>query len=206
MLQRIRKNRTKIIAALACAFVFTALLGMSAFGGNCDRVRDSVLRLHIIANSDTEDDQALKLKVRDALLALSADYFKGCKTRGDSENAAQAHLADLKAEAQRVIKENGYGYNVNVSVGEAFFGTRRYGEFTLPAGNYDALRVVIGEGRGHNWWCVMFPPVCLPAATGAEIGDVLNDRDTEIVEHETKYKARFKCVELYEKAKRYLWG
>ena len=206
MLQRIRKNRAKIIAALACAFVFTALLGMSAFGGNCNRVRDSVLRLHIIANSDAEDDQALKLKVRDALLTLSADYFKNCKTRDDSEIAAKAHLEDLKAEAQRVINENGYDYNVSVSVGEAFFGTRRYDKFTLPAGNYDALRVVIGEGRGHNWWCVMFPPVCLPAATGAQIGDALSDRDTEVVENEPKYKAEFKCVELYEKAKKYLLG
>ncbi len=206
MLHRIRKNRAKIIAAFACAFVFTVLLGMSAFGGNCDRVRDSVLRLHIIANSDAEDAQALKLKVRDALLTLSADYFKNCKTRDDSEIAAKAHLEDLKAEAQRVINENGYDYNVSVSVGEAFFGTRRYDKFTLPAGNYDALRVVIGEGRGHNWWCVMFPPVCLPAATGAQIGDALSDRDTEVVENEPKYKAEFKCVELYEKAKKYLLG
>ncbi len=206
MLQRIRKKRAKIFASLVCAFVFTVLLGMSAFGGNCDRVRDSVLRLHIIANSDAEDDQALKLKVRDALLSLSADYFKGCETRDDSEIAAKAHLDDLKAEAQRVINENGYDYNVSVSVGEAFFGTRRYDKFTLPAGNYDALRVVIGEGRGHNWWCVMFPPVCLPAATGAQIGDALNDRDTEVVENEPKYKAEFKCVELYEKAKKYLLG
>ena len=198
------KNR--IIASVLCSTIFVGMLAFANFSNRCEEVRDSVFRLHIIANSDNEEDQRLKLKVRDALLAASEDYFSACKTRDDSAKEAEMHIKDFENIASEVISQNGYDYGVEASVGTAFFGTRSYDDFTLPAGEYEALRVVIGEGRGKNWWCVMFPAVCLPSATDSKIEDALTESGAEIVKNEVKFKASFKCVEWYENIKAYFKG
>ncbi len=198
------KNR--IIASVLCGTVFVSILAFANFSNRCEQVRDSVFRLHIIANSDNEDDQILKLKVRDALLAASGDFFADCQTRDDSVAEAREHIADFENIAAEVISQNGFDYGVTASVGTTFFGTRSYDDFTLPAGEYEALRVVIGEGRGKNWWCVMFPAVCLPSATDSKIEDSLTEGGAEIVKNEVKYKASFKCVEWYENVKAFFKG
>ena len=111
----------------------------------------------------------------------------------------------IRDEAKAVIESNGYTYPVSVSLEETYFTTRSYDDFTLPAGNYQALRVVIGEGKGHNWWCVMFPPLCISAASEneAQLSDILNSEQLELVEG-NDYEIKFKCVEIYEELKKYL--
>lgn len=146
-------------------FVFSLLLSsFGAFAQDCREIRESSLRLHILANSDSQEDQALKLKVRDRVLAQCGGLFSGTQNAGDAKAAAQAHLDEIVECAQGVLRENGCHDSVGAQVVNMYFETRVYDGFTMPAGDYDAVRITIGEAEGHNWWCVLFPPLCLPAA------------------------------------------
>ncbi len=183
--------------ALYCGLCIACLLSMVGFCGACEDIENEVLRLHILANSDSETDQALKLKVRDGLLNYSETLFKNAATKEEAKVIAKENLAQIRSEAKRIIHENGYNYDVQVYVKNISFNTRIYGDITLPAGYYDAIQVVIGAGEGHNWWCVMFPPLCLPSATGTELNAVLNDEEQKIVTEDT-YTFKFKIVEIFE--------
>lgn len=123
-------------------------------------ISDSVFRLHVIANSDSKEDQELKYKVRDKVLEYMNLISKNCTSKEDVINLAKTHQEEFKNIAQNVIKENGYNYNVNIYIGKYDFPTKTYGDISFPAGNYDCLRIEIGESQGQNWWCVMFPPLC----------------------------------------------
>lgn len=195
------KNKIyKIELAILIAFLLSASLGIVSFSAKCESIREKVLRMHVIANSDEDFDQELKLKVRDAVLEKGKELFDGSVTRDDAIEKITPHIEELEETARRVIKENGYDYDVKVNVGEEYFNTRVYdGNVTLPAGYYMAVTVTIGEGKGHNWWCVMFPAMCLPAASSnEELSDVLNKNEIKVVEGGEKYKIKFKFVELYE--------
>lgn len=185
---------------LALAIIF-ALLSVAVFAYDCSRVREDVLRMHVIANSDSEGDQNLKLKVRDAVLECGAQLFDGTVTADEAKAKIEPKTAELEAAARAVIEQEGYDYPVKVSVTNEYFSTRCYGSLTMPAGKYTAVKVVIGEGAGHNWWCVMFPPLCLPAAQERD-GDIdafLDDGELKVVRSSTKYEPRFKIVELIER-------
>ena len=186
------------------AFVFSVLLSITALNTECAEIRSSVLRLHVLANSDSEQDQALKLKVRDRLLKVSEDLYSHAETKEEAVRETNANLTLLQKEAQKVVASNGFDYPVSVALENTYFTTRSYGDITLPAGNYQALRVVIGEGEGHNWWCVMFPPLCISAASEDEVqlSDVLSAEQMELVESDG-YEVKFKCVELYEELMNY---
>ena len=187
------------------AFVFSVLLSMTALNTECAEIRSSVLRMHVLANSDSEEDQALKLQVRDRLLEISREIYSHAATREEAIRQTNTHLQLLQEEAQKVVALRGYDYRVSVALENSYFTTRTYGDVTLPAGNYQALRVVIGEGEGHNWWCVMFPPLCISAASEdeAQLSEVLTPQQMELVETDG-YEVRFKCVELYEEFMKYL--
>lgn len=190
----------KIEIAVLMAFILTCACSFAGFAKTCDEISDSVLRLHVIANSDSDEDQALKLKVRDAVLEKGDEIFDGSVTRDEAKSKIEPNIAELEAAARRVIAENGFDYGVKITVTEEYFNTRVYEDITLPAGKYMAVRVVIGEGAGHNWWCIMFPPLCLPAADEkTEIDCVLNDEQMEVVTSSPKYEPRFKILEIYEK-------
>lgn len=191
----------KLEISLFCGLVIAVLLSVTSFGVSCGNIRRDVLRMHVIANSDSETDQALKLKVRDAVLQEGGALFDGTMTAADAESVLESDKARLCEVAQRVIAENGFDYGVTVEIGKDFFPTRTYDDtVTLPAGEYEAVRVIIGEGKGQNWWCVMFPPLCLPAAEAeADIGDVLDEREQRVVESDPRYEARFKIIEIFEK-------
>ena len=120
---------------------------------------DKVVRLHILANSDSEEDQALKLQVRDVVLTRAEELLRASDVRGEAEVMLREHLRELTQVAQTAIAENGYGYSVRTELANTVFPTREYEGFSLPAGNYLALRVIIGEGGGKNWWCVVVPPL-----------------------------------------------
>ena len=125
---------------------------------------DRVVRLHVLANSDSEEDQALKLKVRDRILAYTEPILAGSADRREAEALLRGRLLEMEGIAVEEIRANGYDYRVSVRLEDASFPTREYEGFTLPAGKYLALRIVIGEGAGRNWWCVVFPPLCAAAA------------------------------------------
>ena len=181
-----------------------ALLGMQ-YGKNQriqGQIAGKVLRFHVLANSDTVEDQNLKLAVRDAVGSQMAELLSDVQDRAACEQVVEAHLPEITETAQAVVREAGYGYEVHAAIEETDFPSKTYGKFTFPAGKYEALRVVIGEGAGHNWWCVMFPPMCLPAAEESqELNDVLSESQMEVVENGDKYQVKFFAVELFEKVK-----
>lgn len=131
------------------------------------QVKTDTLRLHIIANSDSDFDQELKLKVRDRVLEYADGLFAEASGKTEAEALAKYSASDIKAVAEEVIAESGANYSVSVEITNMWFETRSYDGFTLPAGDYDAVRIIIGAGEGHNWWCVMYPPLCLPGAENA---------------------------------------
>lgn len=198
--------RNKIAASVLCGLIFSVLLGMTGFNAECEGIRQSVFRVHIIANSDSQTDQQLKLTVRNRLLVLSDNLFAECKNEEQAIKLARENIDLFRDEAKKTIQQQGFDYPVKVTVDKAYFDTRVYEGFTLPAGKYDALKVVIGSGRGKNWWCVMFPAVCVPAATDTDISDALDKRQSGIVKNPTRYRLGFKTVEIYEQLKELLKG
>ena len=182
------------------ALVICCATNINTFSKQCDNIRDKMLRMHVIANSDSKEDQELKLKVRDAVLEEGKELFDGSVTSKEAEKILVPHIKELEKVALETIKNEGFDYKVKITVGEEYFKTRTYDDsVTLPAGYYTAVKVVIGEGQGQNWWCVMFPPMCLPAANAeCELSYVLNTDETDIVTNSEKYKFKFKIVEFLE--------
>lgn len=201
----LKNNIQRIRAALLLGLATTLILQATVLAERCYEIRDSVLRLHILANSDSSQDQLLKLKVRDKLLTQGGELLQGAKTKDEAILITQSCLEKLTHIARETVAENGYDYAIDCSIEQAYFDTRVYETITLPAGNYTALRVIIGEGSGQNWWCVMFPALCIPAA--AEVTDdrdalseVLTPGQTDLVENGTKYEIKFKAVEWFQSA------
>ena len=145
--------------------VLVAVVAAGWLGREQQELADSVVRFHVIANSDSEEDQALKLAVRDRVLAQAEGLYPEGATLEEARLALEGHLNLLAAAGREVVEERGYDYPVSAQLTDCWFPTKEYEGFALPAGNYTALRVVIGEGEGQNWWCVAFPPLCLGAAS-----------------------------------------
>lgn len=196
-----KKILKRIEISILCGIVLASAFSTTVFGTSCDGIRQRILRLHILANSDSEEDQAVKLKVRDAVLQEGKRIFDGSVTAKDAESILSAEKEQLESVANRVLLENGFSYTAKIEVGKSFFTTRSYeNKVTLPAGEYTAIRILLGDAAGHNWWCVMFPPMCLPAAgEDVQIDNVLSDSQEKLVESNPKYEMRFKIVEIFEK-------
>ncbi|MBQ9779660.1 MAG: stage II sporulation protein R [Clostridia bacterium] len=192
----------KFYVALVIAMVILMALSYLPIHGEAE-VYDTVLRLHVLANSDTEEDQALKLKVRDAVLEVTAPLLNGVTDRDGAEAVVRNHMADIKAAAEAVIVENGSDQTVTVMLDMEEYPTRNYESCAFPAGEYLSLRVCLGDAEGQNWWCVLFPPLCLSAATEKEDAEdafiqvgLTKDQYGIITETEdTKYRIRFKILE-----------
>ena len=195
----------KFYVAIVVLLVTLMALSFLPVHGERD-IYDTVVRLHVLANSDTEEDQALKLMVRDGVLEAAAPLVEGCTTQAEAVEALTAHLAELEAAALSVVQSEGYDYPVTVLLGEEDYPTRVYESCAFPAGTYVSLRVLIGEGEGQNWWCCLFPPLCLSAATAKEDNEdafiqvgLTKDQYGIITETgKTKYKVRFKLLEVLE--------
>lgn len=194
----------KFEIAVTAALIICILFNVFSFALESQNVRSDVLRLHIIANSDSRSDQALKLKVRDAILESGYDIFSGNESLEKAKLKTAENLDNIRNIAQKTLAENGCDYEVRVCFEKAFFDTRYYEDFTLPAGEYEALKVIIGKGEGHNWWCVMFPPLCLSASDDIKDINALTDEEKQLILSNPEYEIRFKCVEIYEKLKKYL--
>lgn len=191
----------KLVISLATGLMLSILLSLSQFSVQCQTIRDDVLRLHILANSDSDEDQQLKLKVRDAILANTGHAFASTNTKDEAIANASQSLAQIEQIAAQVIKENGYDYAVKAEVVNMYFTTRQYDNYTLPAGYYDAIRITIGKAEGKNWWCVMFPQLCLPAVSEQEPIDMFDEAQQDIIENGEKYKASFFIIEWLEQLK-----
>ncbi len=194
------KSKFKIFnVSLAFSLVFSILLSLVSFEASCEDLRKNVFRLHIIANSDSAEDQSLKLLVRDAILRESGELFLGADTLEEAIASANSNIPVITNIAQTTVRDAGYDSKVTVSVEKSFFDTRVYDDFTLPAGVYDALKIEIGEAKGKNWWCVLFPSICVGAA--GDLSDTAGNSAVTVAKNSSRFIMRFKIVELYETLK-----
>lgn len=192
----------KIKISVTVGIVVAILFSICSFAKTSEEIRSDVLRLHVIANSDTSVDQNLKLRLRDYILQEGKDIFNGSVNVENAVEKIEPVLPELEKSAKAFVNQAGFDYDVKISISNEYFTTRTYETVTLPAGKYLALRVVIGSGEGHNWWCVMFPPMCVPAADKKdEIENVFSEKEIKLVESKPKYEPRFKVVEIYEQLK-----
>mgnify|MGYP004472312663 CR=1 FL=1 len=190
------------VVCCICSLVllFSACTGIRALGVDAE-LYDRILRLHVIADSDSDADQAVKLKVRDAVLELLGDEMEASPDLEQACSAAERLMPEAERVARQVLHENGFSYGAAVTLGYEYYPTRNYGSFSLPAGRYLSYRIVLGSGEGHNWWCVLFPALCTAPAeqqedefvaagfTPGQIG-VLSGKKSP------KYAVRFRLLEL----------
>ena len=191
----------KLFIKSACiAFVLTVIYSLIPFQAECADISDEVFRLHILANSDNEEDQNLKLKVRDRVLEYTETLFKNAGSKEEAESIISDNLQNISNVAYAEVIDNGYDYKVKAEITNMYFTTRYYENYTLPSGMYDALRITIGSGKGHNWWCVMYPSICISTEEEQDkkAKEVFDTTQYDIVKNE-KYQYKFKVVEIFEK-------
>ena len=195
-----RKLRLRIWEIVALIFVVVLLASSVDAIRTQEALSGKVVRLHVLANSDTEADQALKLEVRDAILSYAEPLLDRVSDQKEAEAVLRGQLLELEETAIEVIHSAGYSYPVTVELEKTDFPTREYPSFSLPAGEYLALRVLIGEAAGQNWWCVVFPPLC--SAVAADFSDTIEntcfseEEIAFITEEKIEYQIKFKIVEL----------
>ncbi len=204
-------NKFKNLGILIILLIAFFMISAHSYATNVSSgLSSSIFRLHILANSDSEEDQTLKLKVRDAIL----QYMEALTTTSQDKQAvvelSQTHLDDFKHIAENVIQANGYNYPVTVEIGNFYFPTKYYGNVSLPAGNYDALRIKIGDAKGQNWWCSLFPPLCFVSISSGVIDEEgeaylkenLSEEELAIIsETSPEIEFKFKIIELINQEK-----
>ena len=201
-------KKIKIVFILSfLVFIYTTLCAISYAKNISTNISDSVFRLHILANSDSKEDQNLKYKVRNNLINYMNSLCKNCTSKSEAILIAKKHQNAFKQIALETIKDEGYDYNVTIKIGNFEFPTKNYGDISLPAGYYDALRVEIGEAKGHNWWCVMFPPLCFVDISSGIVSDEskeliknnLSEEEFALVSNNSSkdIKFKFKLLELF---------
>lgn len=173
-----RVKSSVILIVLLC--IYTFLCAYSYVQAISEDLSNSVFRLHVLANSDSQEDQDLKYKVRDSLLEYMNELCADCSTKEEAMALAIENQATFEQIALDTIHEQGYSYSVKINIGEFDFPTKTYGDISLPAGTYDALRVEIGEAEGQNWWCVMFPPLCFIDVSSG----IVDESSKELLENE----------------------
>ncbi|MBR7081706.1 MAG: stage II sporulation protein R [Oscillospiraceae bacterium] len=185
--------------SLITALVVTMLFCCVTQGSQAE-LSEKLVRLHVVANSDSDEDQALKLKVRDAVLSEVEPIIMGASDREGAVSLLAENMDAVARAAGEAVLENGKNYRVKATIAQENFPTRRYDTFSLPAGSYTSLRVVIGGGEGRNWWCVAFPPLCKSAAVedkSEEYG--LTEGEVDLITGETgEYKLSFKTLEILQ--------
>lgn len=178
--------------ALLCALSLTLCAALWA-QGRAQRISDSLIRLHVLAVSDDEEEQQIKLRVRDAVLAALEPCLDGAASKAEAAEI----LRDALPELQSAAADAAEGRPVRLTLTREYYPTRRYGGFALPAGEYDSLRVILGEGRGHNWWCVVFPPICLTLESSEELEAALGEETFQILSGDGSTAFRFRLLELW---------
>ena len=188
-------------------FIYVFISAQNYVTAVSTNLSDAVFRLHVIANSNSDEDQDLKLKVRDCLLDYMNELCSNCSTKEEAICIAQAHKNEFQKIAEQTIINNGYNYNVEINIDNFYFPTKNYGDISLPAGLYDALRVEIGNANGQNWWCVMFPSLCFIDISSGIVDDEAKESLEENLEEESytvisetknsNIKFKFKLIEFF---------
>ena len=196
-----------IITLILLLFLYTIIWSISYVEAVSTDISASVFRLHVIANSNSDEDQALKYKVRDSLLNYMNNICKDCSSKEEAINLVSEHQEEFKQVALETIRKEGYSYDVKIEIGNFEFPTKQYGDISLPAGFYDALKVEIGKAEGRNWWCVMFPSLCfvdissgiVPEESKEELQNVLSDEEYAIISDNSNpgIKFKFKLLEFF---------
>lgn len=199
----------RIILVISLLLIYIAISAFSYVAAISNDISESVFRLHVIANSDSEEDQNLKYIVRDNLIKYMNTLTQNMSTKDDAIKIAKEHEQDFRDIAIKTIRENGYDYDVKVEIGNCYFPTKYYGDISFPAGYYDALKVEIGESAGQNWWCVMFPPLCfvdmstgiVPDESKQTIKEQLSEEEYAIINEKNNpnINFKFKLIELFSK-------
>lgn len=205
----------KFFIVFLLLFLYTYISALSYASAVSNNISDSVFRLHIIANSDSDEDQILKLKIRDNLINYMNSISKNALNKQEIINLAKKHQEDFYRIAKDTILENGYNYDAKIEIGNFFFPTKEYGDISLPAGYYDALKVEIGNADGQNWWCVMFPPLCFVDVTSGIVPDEskdtlknqLDDEEYALISQTNtgNVSFKFKLIELLNKSQNILF-
>ncbi len=201
------KNYKVLLLLLFLLFVYTFFCAITYANVVSNDISENVFRLHVIANSDSDEDQNLKYLVRDSLLNYMEELSKDCKSKDEVISIAKEHSSDFKSIAVNTIRENGYDYDVSINIGNFDFPTKTYGDISLPSGNYDALRVEIGEAKGKNWWCVMFPPLCfidissgvVPEDSKDYLKENMSEEEYKLIssEEDNVFNLKFKLLEFF---------
>ena len=200
----------RYLIIISLLIIYILIYSISYANNSISNLSNNLLRLHVIANSDSEDDQNLKYKVRDNLINYMNDICKNTSTKKEALSVANEHINEFYLIAKETLNDNGYNYKVKVSIGNYPFPTKSYGDISLPSGYYDALKVEIGEAKGKNWWCVMFPSLCfvdmsngiVPDSSKEELQSSLSKEDYNLISSKnSEYEFKFKIVELLENAK-----
>ncbi len=208
ILNNIKNSKIGIVLILSILlFLYTIVCAVSYVEAVSTDISSSVFRLHVIANSNSDEDQSLKYKVRDSLLNYMNNICKDCNSKEEAINIVSEHQEEFKQVALETIRNEGYSYDVKIEIGNFEFPTKHYGDISLPAGFYDALKVEIGKAEGRNWWCVMFPSLCfvdvssgiVPEESKEELQNVLSDEEYAIISDKSSpnIKLKFKLLELF---------
>lgn len=188
-------------------FVYTFICAHNYASAISTNLSEAVFRLHVLANSNSDEDQSLKLKVRDSLLNYMNNICSNCSTKSEAISLANEHKKDFQRIAENTIIKNGYNYSVKINIDNFYFPTKNYGDISLPAGFYDALRVEIGDAKGKNWWCVMFPSLCFIDVSSGIVDDKAKENLEENLDYESyniisnnnnsEIKLKFKLLEFF---------
>lgn len=197
----------KVILLTFLLFIYIFISAKGYVSAVSTNLSTAVFRLHVIANSDSDEDQALKLKVRDSLLKYMNKICSNCSTKEEAISIAIQHKDEFQKIAERTILDNGYTYSVKININNFYFPTKNYGDISLPSGMYDALRVEIGESKGQNWWCVMFPSLCFIDISSGIVNEEAKEnleknleKESYIIISETEkpnIKFKFKLIEFF---------
>lgn len=203
-----QKLKSLVLLALLL-FLYVFISAQSYVTAVSTNLSDAVFRLHVIANSDTDEDQSLKLKVRDSLLEYMNEICSNCSTKAEAISIATQHKDEFQKIAEQTITDSGYAYSVKINIDNFYFPTKNYGDISLPAGMYDALRVEIGKAEGQNWWCVLFPSLCFVDISSGIVDDEAKESLEQNLEEESyavisntkksDIKFKFKLIEFFAK-------
>ncbi len=191
----------KLTLSMTIALIICLASSIFANGIEVTNLTDKLIRVHIVANSDSEADQALKLAVRDSLSPIVGELLSSSVTKEKAAAIINEHLSDIVAVAESTVADNGYNYSVSAKLSPTTFPIRKYDDFTLPAGEYDALCITIGSGQGRNFWCVLYPSLCLGSVMKIDDADCFTQDELIIVKQPQKVRYKLFCYELYRRIK-----
>ena len=197
-------RKINLLISIIVSLTYVILFNITSFAQSCNDIRNNTIRLHIIAQSDDEKDQLIKYQIRDSILKKYSDVFKEVTNIQDAEEKLISEKDSIQQFVNRKLSEYGVKYSAEITVEKEYFNTRKYENgIILPAGEYLALKINLGESKGENWWCIIFPALCLPAAdiNSNTIENVYSDQSEKIIKSSQRYEIRFKIIEYIEKTK-----